>query len=182
LEPESLGIIVENIHRIFMGRVLSDCATIAQQDQGRSVSMGRGALEYLSASDWNLVASKSKKISFDKDQTLIREGSAAKTIYILRSGKVRVERSNGAGRAVLVTLGPGAIVGEMAFIEDGLASASVVAEGNVEVDALEVPDLKQMFEAFPHFGARFYRSVAVTLSQRLRETSGLLARAKTNSK
>ena len=143
--------------------------------------MSRGALEYLSASDWNLVASKSKKIAFDKEQILIREGSAAKTVYLLRSGKVRVERNNGGGRAVLVTLGPGAIFGEMAFIEDALASASVVADGKVEVDAIEVPDLKQMFEAFPHFGARFYRSVAVTLSQRLRETSGLLAKAKASS-
>src|ERR1043166_1403340 len=131
--------------------------------------MSRGALEYLSASDWNLVASKSKKLNFDKEQILIREGSAAKTIYLLRTGKVRVERSNGGGRAVLVTLGPGSIFGEMSFIEDALASASVIADGKVEVDAIEVPDLKQMFEAFPHFGARFYRSVAVTLSQRLRE-------------
>src|SRR2546423_5603118 len=139
--------------------------------------MSRGALEYLSASDWNLVASKSKKISFAKDDILVREASMPKTIYLLRSGKVRVEKANGGGRAVLVSLGPGAIFGEMAFIEDALASASVVADGKVEVDALEVTDLKQMFEAFPHFGARFYRSIAVTLSQRLRETSGLLAKA-----
>src|SRR5436309_347166 len=144
--------------------------------------MSRGALEYLSASDWNLVASKSKKLSFEKEQILIREGSAAKTIYLIRSGKVRVERNNGGGRALLVTLGPGAIFGEMAFIEDALASASVIADPKVDVDAIEVADLKQMFDSFPHFGARFYRSVAVTLSQRLRETSGLLAKAKTNSK
>lgn len=144
--------------------------------------MSRGALEYLSASDWNLVASKSKKLSFERDQFLIREGSAAKTVYLLRSGKVRVERNNGGGRAVLVTLSAGAIFGEMAFIEDALASASVVADGKVDVDAIEVAELKQMFDAFPHFGARFYRSVAVTLSQRLRETSGLLAKAKNSSK
>src|SRR5881394_2227189 len=121
--------------------------------------MSRGALEYLSASDWNLVASKSRKISFDREQVLIREGSVAKTVYLLRSGKVRVEKANGGGRSVLVTLGPGSIFGEMAFIEDALASASVVADGNVDVDALEVTDLKQMFESFPHFAARFYRSV-----------------------
>ena len=88
--------------------------------------MSRGALEYLSASDWNLVASKSKKLAFDKEQILIREGSAAKTVFLIRSGKVRVERNNGGGRAVLVTLGPGAIFGEMAFIEDALTSASVM--------------------------------------------------------
>ena len=143
--------------------------------------MSRGALEYLSASDWNLVASKSKKISFAKDDILVREASMPKTIYLLWSGKVRVEKANGGGRSVLVTLGPGSIFGEMAFIEDALASASVVADGNVDVDALEANDLKQMFESFPHFAARFYRSVAVTLSQRLRETSGLLAKAKTSS-
>ena len=86
--------------------------------------MGRGALEYLSASDWNLVASKSKKLSFENEAVLIREGSVAKTIFLIRSGKVRVERNNGGGKAVLVTLGPGAIFGEMAFIEDALTSAS----------------------------------------------------------
>ena len=144
--------------------------------------MGRGALEYLSASDWNLVASKSKKLSFENEAVLIREGSVAKTIFLIRSGKVRVERNNGRGKAVLVTLGPRAIFGEMAFIEDALTSASVVADGKVDVDAIEVAELKQMFEAFPHFGARFYRSVAVTLSQRLRETSGLLAKAKAGHK
>src|SRR3954462_14711056 len=144
--------------------------------------MSRGALEYLSASDWNLVASKSKKLAFDEGQVLVREASIPKTIFLLRSGKVRVEKAHRGSNSVLTTLGPGAIFGEMAFIEDALASASVVAEGKVEVDALEAADLKQMFEAFPHFGARFYRSVAVTLSQRLRETSGLLAKAKTDAK
>jgi len=78
--------------------------------------MSRGALEYLSASDWNLVASKSKKYLSKRTQTLIREGSMPKTVYLLRSGKVRVERSTAAA-APSWSRSARSIFGEMAFIE-----------------------------------------------------------------
>jgi CRP-like cAMP-binding protein len=57
----------------------------------------------------------------------------------------------------------------MAFLEDSVASATATAEEEVEAYALEWTILQDLFELFPHLASRFYRSVAVNLSRRLRE-------------
>jgi len=57
----------------------------------------------------------------------------------------------------------------MAFLESGLASATATAEENVEAYALQWKQLIDLVELFPHLASRFYRSVAINLSRRLRE-------------
>jgi len=48
----------------------------------------------------------------------------------------------------------------------------VIAEGDVEAYHLDRPTLQSLFELFPHLASRFYRSVAMNLSRRLRELIG----------
>ena len=57
----------------------------------------------------------------------------------------------------------------MAFLENNLASATAKAEEAVEAYALDWSSLGELFELFPHLASRFYRSLAVNLSRRLRE-------------
>jgi CRP-like cAMP-binding protein len=57
----------------------------------------------------------------------------------------------------------------MAFLENGAASATVSATEDSEACAIEWKALWDLFELFPHLGSRFYRSLAVSLSRRLRE-------------
>ncbi|MCU1287406.1 MAG: phcB protein [Acidobacteriales bacterium] len=135
-------------------------------------------LEYLLANDKQLLASKSSRIVFQKDQVIIREGAPSKAVYFLREGAARVYRSGMSPDSRLATLTAGDVFGEMAFLEGVPASASVIADGTVTVDAIETPTLHSVFETFPHLGARFFRSVAVLLSRRLRETSKQLSQAR----
>ena len=65
----------------------------------------------------------------------------------------------------------------MAFVEDSVASASVIAEKATEADALDLASLKETFASFPHLEARFYKSLALLLSRRLRKTSAELAKS-----
>ena len=60
----------------------------------------------------------------------------------------------------------------MSFLEDAPASASVVADAEVEAYRLDRSALESLFELFPHLASRFYRSVATNLSRRLRELIG----------
>ena len=46
-----------------------------------------------------------------------------------------------------------------------------MADGKVEVLFVETHDLAQLIEADQGFGARFYHSLATTLSRRLRATN-----------
>jgi hypothetical protein len=45
----------------------------------------------------------------------------------------------------------------------------------VEADAIDWAELHRIFRMFPHVGSRFYQSMAVLLSRRLRQTSAKLA-------
>jgi len=71
----------------------------------------------------------------------------------------------------------------MSFLEKSTATAAVIAkEDKVEVDAIGAEDLRKLFESFPGLGTRFYRSLALVLARRLRETSKRLAWEKRSQK
>jgi CRP-like cAMP-binding protein len=126
----------------------------------------KNRLEFLTQNDWMLIVDRAKRFYFKKDDVLIHQNRSNKVIYLLCSGKVHVQATP---KVVIATLGAGEICGEMAFLEAGVASASVVAVEDVEAYSIEWSALKDLFELFPHLGSRFYRSLAVGLSRRLRE-------------
>jgi CRP-like cAMP-binding protein len=64
------------------------------------------------------------------------------------------------------------VCGEISFIDELPATANVVAQEAVEAYYLDRPTLQSLFELFPHLGSRFYRSLASSLSRRLRELIG----------
>lgn len=136
-------------------------------------------LQFLTANDWALLRDKARELQFKKDQRLIHEGLAGNTLYVIKSGTARVERRNGPANIRIAILGAGDICGEMSFMEKSAASASVIADEDLTADALDAATLQSLFESFPHVGARFFRSVALTLSRRLRATSAELAKSKT---
>jgi CRP-like cAMP-binding protein len=132
-------------------------------------------LKYLTENDWKLLRSKSRRIVFAAQQLIIAVNSRPAALFALVRGSVVIEVLRGTP---IAKLSPGDIFGEMAFVEDSVASASAVAETEAEVDAIDVNDIKEVFQLYPHLEARFYKSIALMLSQRLRQTSGQLARAR----
>jgi CRP-like cAMP-binding protein len=132
-------------------------------------------LEFLTPNDWLLVVGRAKRVAFKKDDVLLQAGKQHKTVYLVVKGEPRVET---AARAFLARLGPGEVFGEMAFLENGVASATVVATGDLEVCAIEWSALHDLFELYPHMGSRFYRSLAMNLSRRLREVVAVKPGAK----
>jgi CRP-like cAMP-binding protein len=123
-------------------------------------------LTYLTPNDWALVADKAVRVQFKKGQTIINRGKRPNGIYLLLKGTARVQIPP---QTAFPTVGPGEICGEMSFLEEGVASADVVAEEAVEAFHLDHSTVQRLFELFPHLGSRFYRSLAINLSRRLRE-------------
>ena len=128
----------------------------------------KNRLEYLTQNDWALIIDRAKRVNFKKDEKLVSQGKQARTLYVLGAGKVSIAVSG----TRIARIGPGEICGEMAFLEDSVASATATAEGEVEAYALDWSALQDLFQLFPHLASRFYRSVAVNLSRRLREQIG----------
>ncbi len=144
--------------------------------------MQRSTLQDLTRDDWILIESKAKRINFNPGQEIIQEGVRIDHLYVLRSGSASVELAGTTSRSVIATLVAGDVCGEMGFLGDSKASAAVVAREEVEVDAIWADDLRQLVSMFPGFGTRFYRSLAVLLAQRLRQTSRELLREMTRKR
>jgi CRP/FNR family cyclic AMP-dependent transcriptional regulator len=130
-----------------------------------SLQEGKTRLQYLSHNDWMLLLDRAKPVTFKKGEVLIQQSSQSKALYIIAAGNIKVSIS---GKA-LAQIGPGEICGEMAFLEDSRPSATATAEEEVQALSIEWKTLTELFELFPHVASRFYRSLAVNLSRRLRE-------------
>ena len=125
----------------------------------------KNRLQYLSHNDWMLLLDRAKPVIFKKGEVLVQQASQSNTLYVIAVGKVKV----GISGKVLAQIGPGEICGEMAFLEDSRPSATATAEEEVQAFSIEWKSLIELFELFPHLASRFYRSLAVNLSRRLRE-------------
>lgn len=125
----------------------------------------KNRLQYLSHNDWMLLLDRAQPVTFKKGDVLVQQASQSKMLYVIASGKVKVSISG----KVLAQIGPGEICGEMAFLEDSRSSATATAEEEVQAFSIEWKTLIELFELFPHLASRFYRSLAVNLSRRLRE-------------
>lgn len=154
-----------------MGVPLMEKKDAASEAMLLVLQTAKNHLEFLTQNDWMLIVDRAKQVTFKKEDVLIHQNRANKVVYLICSGKVQVST---APKSVIAQLGAGEICGEMAFLEGGIASASVVALTEVEAYAIEWSGLKDLFELFPHLGSRFYRSLALGLSRRLRDQ--LLAR------
>jgi extracellular factor (EF) 3-hydroxypalmitic acid methyl ester biosynthesis protein len=129
----------------------------------------KNRLEYVTQNDWLLIVDRSKRTKFKKGDVLLHAGRQNKTVYLIVKGNARVEA---ASKAFIAQIEPGEVCGEMAFLESGVASANVSAASELEVCAIEWTALHDLFELYPHLGSRFYRSLAVNLSRRLRDAIG----------
>jgi extracellular factor (EF) 3-hydroxypalmitic acid methyl ester biosynthesis protein len=130
-----------------------------------TVKTAKSGLEFLTANDWILFYDRAKDMHFRNGDRLLHQGKQTKLVHVVTKGTVRIE----AGARRVATLRPGQVCGEMAFLENGVASANAIAEGDVSTRSIEWSELSDLFQMFPHVASRFYQSLAVSLSQRLRE-------------
>lgn len=108
-------------------------------------------------------------------ETLIREGVSIDTLYIVIDGKLEVIVGDGKRVAELAA---GDIVGEMSLIEKRPPSASVRVLESAKILAVPQAAVRTRLETDAAFAARFYRALAVFLSDRLRATVATLGYGK----
>lgn len=130
---------------------------------------------FLTSDDLRLLAEKAKRVVYAPGEIVLSEGHAAKGIYVLRSGRVKVEKRFTQLPHTITTLGPGEVFGEVSFVDSQLASASVVAIEASEADVLEKADVFSLLASVPGLSSRFYQSLALKLAERLRATTDNLA-------
>jgi CRP-like cAMP-binding protein len=138
----------------------------AKTDLLRALRNAKNRLEYLTPEDWALLADKGEVLTFTGDEVVIQAGVRPRQLFFILSGTALIESARGIKVA---EVSEGDICGEMSFLEDTIASARVVAKDRVDALAVEWTTLHQLFEVQPHLGSRFFHSLALNLSRRLRK-------------
>ncbi len=105
---------------------------------------------------------------YEAGETVIQEAMPGESLYLVKSGKVRVEKEAGGRKIVLAELGPGKAVGEMALIDSFPTSASVVVVESSDLMILGRLDLNVLLTWNPILAAKMWRSFTEMLSERLR--------------
>ena len=108
---------------------------------------------------------------------LIFEGAPVEHIFCLLSGKVGVYKKDKDGKKVLIaSLGKGFIFGEMSFLDQGPASATVRAGLPFQVLTVNQEALHRLLESQPKLGYKILKAIARQTSLRLRLADDMLAR------
>ena len=101
---------------------------------------------------------------------LLNEGEDGSELYVLLSGMVSVTRFGGVSEHELTRLGPGETFGELALIDFGWRSASIISLEEIRVLVFKRASLSQI----PALEAKLYRNLAIMMAGRLRETDARL--------
>lgn len=100
--------------------------------------------------------------------TVIRAGEPLEELFFITEGALTVTTPHGRKVA---QLGVGDIIGEMSFVEKSPPTVTVTTTAPTRLLAVRRDVFLQEFEANQAFAARFYRALAVFLSDRLRSTT-----------
>jgi CRP/FNR family transcriptional regulator, cyclic AMP receptor protein len=123
----------------------------------------------LTDSDVEWLAKHGRRKRLPKSSVLITQGVAVETLYIVLEGELKVLQ--GAAKREIARLGEGEIAGEMSFIDARPPSATVSAATDVVVYTIPTKALGEALHQNTGFAARFYKSVATFLSDRLRNAT-----------
>jgi CRP-like cAMP-binding protein len=95
----------------------------------------------------------------NKGDVLFREGDASDAMYVIKSGKIAIMKVKGSSEIQLAELGPGDMLGEMAFFDNKPRSAGAKAATNAEVIELPFKALNAQFKTFPEWLKAIMRTV-----------------------
>jgi CRP/FNR family transcriptional regulator, cyclic AMP receptor protein len=120
--------------------------------------------------DWMVQAGTTRQIG--QGDVLIHEGRMFHSIVLLLSGKMAVNLS---GIGEVAQLASGDFIGEMSLVDSAPPSATVAAKVDCTALFIEKQKMQRKLVQDVGFSSRFYRALAILLSDRLRSTEKRLA-------
>lgn len=112
------------------------------------------------------LAAGSVRRNFPKGRVIVTEGEPSQSLYILLSGRAKVQRSDTEGKEViLAVIGPGECFGEMSLIDESPRSASVITTESSDFMSINKESFKAMMMSSPEICLR----IMIGLVRRLRE-------------
>jgi CRP-like cAMP-binding protein len=115
----------------------------------------------LSKRDLQQVGKATTEVRIDAGQTLVEQGRTGQEFFLILDGEAEVRRNDRR----LTTLGPGDYFGELAILDRGPRSASVIAKTDMAVLVLSQRDFVGVLASVPEMALK----LLTVMAQRLRE-------------
>ncbi len=110
-----------------------------------------------------------REVSFMKGAELVRQGEASRGCFLIRAGSVEASVAlPGGGSLAVAQFRDGDMFGEMALIERGVVSATVVAQSNVDAWFVGRDDFRALVASREVAALEVQRTITRTLSDKLR--------------
>ena len=124
--------------------------------------------QHLNEEQLTLLAEHSREVQFRKHAILMTEGDAGESMYVIQSGLVKVFVSDEDGKElVLYEQGAGAVIGDIALLDDEPRSASVSTLDKTSALMIGKSSFIQCLKESPEMSLGIIRS----LTQRLRHAT-----------
>ena len=130
----------------------------------------------LSDASLDLLASMLVERHFDAGATVVAEGEQGRSMFIVHSGELVVNKLWESGRVIrMASLGPGDFFGEMTLIEMQNRSATVVAESPTELYELTARNLYTYYKTDIYAYVIVMQNINRELCRRLRRADSRIA-------
>ncbi|MBV2141916.1 cyclic nucleotide-binding domain-containing protein [Falsochrobactrum sp. TDYN1] len=124
-----------------------------------------GLFESFTPEQLRLLAFGAERLVLRAGRELFREGQSADCGYIVVSGNITLFHETDAGRVAIRSVGPGAMLGEMALIAQTTRLISAVAEGETEVIRISRAIFRRILEEYPEAAASLHAHISKNLLQ-----------------
>ena len=115
-------------------------------------------------------------VSFAAAASLVRQGQPADGAYLIESGSADVITAlPGGGEMTVAALGPGSVLGEMALLESGIRSATVIARAPVSGYFIERDGFRMLLSQRNRAAFTLQNRITLLLCRRLRELNAKVA-------
>ena len=133
----------------------------------------QACLSKLTDADLEDIEGRGDTRRYANGSVIVNEGDKVDELRILKAGILRVGRSYRKNMLAEFTgpLGPGNAVSELSFLDGGGASATLIADGDVELFVVPRAEVDAMIDADPAFAGRLYLSLFIELAHKLRATN-----------
>jgi sulfate permease, SulP family len=126
----------------------------------------------LADSDIAVLESHMRHTAYPRGSVIFRQGDPGKELFIVTSGRASARLSQPSGGDIrLATFAPGTVFGELAILDAGPRSATVVADDDVGCWVLGDGQFSALMSSAPHIAIKLLANLGRELSGRLRRAN-----------
>ncbi|MEO0184316.1 MAG: cyclic nucleotide-binding domain-containing protein [candidate division WOR-3 bacterium] len=130
----------------------------------------------LKQAEWDELIKIATEEKFIEGDIVFSQGEVSTELYIIEKGRVeiRIKIAPQLADVVVYTAKDNDIFGEFAFISTGPRSATASCVEKTTVVKIKKEEFEDLSKRFPNIGLNFYKNIAVSLTDKLRQTNQFL--------